>query len=348
MKKYVVLAAAIAMVAFASCNKEEKGFVTLTVGGEPTENTDKQVYNSALNSVMFQNSDQMFINGRLANIACLNDDDDPYTTTDGYSYRAQLSVPTGSLMGQSFLAVYPASSIDAEWMDVATDYYPVTMVENFHMIPQYKEAATNPAAEGTEFSGDYQCWPMAAFATCGECVANDGYFQLKNAVAVFSPAIMYGMDFYNALARQFSLVTVNSVENVPALVLDKVVLSSTEPLAGLGRIENVRTSEPYVFIEDEPIYSIEADNTGAIKPLPAMGLEQRFEIMGNITVPPFQHDGVLTQQVYFHMDINGQTYSFVQTSPRVNVQAASVVRGKRTILAVNMFDAVYANQVMML
>lgn len=336
MKKYFVLAA-IAMIAFAGCKKEESGMVALKVGVENTDGMDKQTYNTQLNRIMF-NGEDMWVNGTTYGISPLNGDDDPYTTTEN-SYRAGLNVPVSVLYGQSFIAGYPDGAFNG-FYDATSGIWELAdgMLDDAYMICDVNAIDEQGNVEMDPYQ--YRAWPMVAYDECGSCVAESGRFIMKNTVAILSPSFLYGINWFAAMNATYSMgydmTRISNANALPDVTVTKVELvSSSELLSGPAYVANVTTAEPklvmdgacrenMITLNDCGTYT-HADNNNFTNP----------NIIGQIPVAVFQHETDLVMNVYFTIG----DYNFVYHGPAVHFTPDMTVRSKRTVLQINMRDA---------
>lgn len=340
MKKYFVLAA-IAMVAFAGCKKEEKGMVTLTAGFENAYNQDKQTYNCQLNRIMFNGGDMMIVNGSEYGVTPLNDDQDPFTISSN-SYRGALEVPATVLYGQAFLAGYPAEVFDGaadgtSWNLVSDEDEGIGFRQSTNLICDVNAMDVQGNVEMNVY--DYRIWPMVAYDECGSCVAQDGRFLLKNTVAILTPSFLYGVNWFAAMNTKFNMgydmSQIASANDLPEVSVSKVVISSSyEPLHGAAHLEDINTTEPHVvmdaptganYIELNECGTYDADmNPGFTNP----------NFMGQIPVAPFVNRTDLTMDVYFTIGNRNFVYRGVPTT----FDHSMTLRSVRTVLQVNMRD----------
>lgn len=354
MKKYFVLAA-IAMIAFAGCKKEESGMVTLKVGVENADGMDKQTYNVQLNRIMFNGQDAMVINGGVYGVRPLNEDNDPYTTGLN-SYRADLNIPGNVLYGQRFLAGYPALAFDGDY-DAAADSWNLKydevewsaglwgesdMICDVNALDEQGNVAINPSF--------YRTWPMVAYDECGSCIAENGRFLLRNTVAVVSPSFIYGINWFSAMNDQFGMgYDMNNITNanqLPAIEVDQVVLrSSVEPLFGPAHVEGVSTDNPIVVMDASRGTNgmITLNNCGTYTSQNNPNFTNPC-IIGQIPVAVFQNETGFQMDVFFTIG----NYHFVYHSDVVTFNENTLVRSKRTVLQINMRDAVNMNRFQML
>lgn len=331
MKKYVVLAAAIAMVAFAGCKKEESGLVTLNIATENTVSNDKQSYEADYSRVIFNDGDDIYVNGIVGSVTALNGETDPYTTDGpmGFSYKGQITVDPAAV-GSDFLVVYPGPN---NGINYVSDEYRCTFVSDFAMVPEVAQGY--PTYAGTQLTSDYQPWPMAAYYTCGQCVLEDGRFVLKNAVATLTPSILYGVAWYNAMAARNGWDAIYNPAELPAIVVDAVeIVSSDAPLCGEAKLVDLNTSNPRAEIFADRGYQLSA--------IAVDGTEHYYNLnpqfIGEIPVAPIMTTTTLVMNMHFHMIINGTEHYFVYQGGRSTIPAGTIARGVRTVLQVNMRD----------
>lgn len=330
MKKYVVLAAAIAMVAFAGCKKEENGLVTLTIGVENPVSMDKQSYQPELTSVMFNRLDEMFVNGVSYEVVPLNNDENDFTTDD-ISFKGQIRVDPTTVNGSAFLAVYPSMTAQGYGLGYDGEYYTCEFLTEPYMVSDIVRGTDGVAFDG--FS--YNPWPLATYYTCGHCVLEDGRFFLRNTVATLCPSVLYGTAWYNAFADQFGLVRVNNPSELPQITISKVVIeSSNAPLTGSAYIADLYTDEPYCVIDGNMGYEIDAYADDSYAYAYTFGYQYDIRYCGEIPVAPITVATALTMDLYF--SINGIDY--VYEGVPCDVAANVIGRGQRIPLLVNMRD----------
>lgn len=328
MKKYVVLAAAIAMVAFAGCKKEEKGLVTLKIGTENVASNSKEAYEADYSRILFEAGDGIYINGVEGYVTPLNGDPDPYTT-DYYSFKAQIDVAPSAVSGQEFTAVYPGADQGIMFED---GLYTCEFISTPGLIPEVRVSGHSMGV------GIYQPWPMVAHYTCGSCVLEDGRFVMKNAVAVLTPSILYGATWFNEMANRFSFPTA-SPDELPEIYVDGVdIMSSTIPLYGNAHLENLDTDAPIAVINDGEGFDGGVSTVNAYASGEGFGYSLSPQFVGELPIAPFTGRGELTMNMYFHFDWYGNTYYFVYHGERCIVPEYTLRRGVRTILQVNMRD----------
>lgn len=157
MKKITFLAAAVAMLAFASCNKEE-GQVALKFGGE-RYTSDKQAYED--NYVRFTNGEDIFVNGIAYH---LNAKSDGRTATVWCPAQEEYNV------------VYGDVTIDEATGDILTTF---------------KNRVMGISEGYTTLGANHNPWPLTAYVTDA-----DENFTLRHAVAIVSGGIKLGGSFF--------------------------------------------------------------------------------------------------------------------------------------------------------
>jgi len=337
MKKLTVLFAAIAMIAFAGCKKEnttnyvadENGMVTLRMSGETWQNTGKQTYMDLFNRVAFDVDDEVFINGVTAAITPC---DVNGSTTDESenditrSFYGMMTVNGNVLTGDDYV-LYPAGIFTAGTAADMSDYTCELFEERALIQPDMDVML----GEGFE-------WPMAAKLSGNQ-------FLLKNAVAVVTPSIKYGAPFVNALANMTDSPIANENYNpltsaTPELYVEEVQLVSTDQvLNGLGHLENMAT-EPTLTMDANGGYTISVMDLD-IACAATSGSET---LLGSLTVPPFAAGKHLQLIVKFKLMFDsGAIYHFTFTGTNMELTDEpmnnSVLRSGRSILCANLSTA---------
>lgn len=334
MKKYFVLVA-VALIAFAGCKKEESGMVTLTVGVENTNGVDKQTYNVDLNRIMF-NQESMLVNGTECQINPLNGDNDPYTVSTN-SYKAQIQAPN-SLFANDFLAVYPTGCFEYGTYDASADTWTLSDPMQGTDITMICDHNTDDMGN-VMLDDNYRYWPMVAYDECGECVAENGMFVMRNTVAVLSPSFIYGRNWFEALVRQYALpydMSGITAANLPNVTINSIVITSMDqPLSGNCHVKDVKTAAPTLVMDErQGENSLTFYNCGTI----SASQNESFRnpnIIGQIPIAPFVGDAHLKIEMTFTIG----NYRFKYTSPRpVEIAEGTTKRNERTVLQVNMRD----------
>jgi len=346
MKKLTVLFAAIAMIAFAGCKKEnttnyvadENGMVTLRMSGETWQNSSKQTYVDFFNRVAFDMNDEVFINGVTATITPC---DVNGSTTDesendiARSFYGMMTVNGNVLTGDDYV-LYPAGIFTAGTAADMSDYTCELFEERALIQPDMDVML----GEGFE-------WPMAAKLSGNQ-------FLLKNAVAVVTPSIKYGPAFVNALYNMDNSFIANETyvhgtTAVPQLFVEEVQLVSTDQvLNGLGHIENIAT---------EPTLTMEANGGNTII-IPELNINCAATtgsetLLGGLTVPPFAAGKHLQLIVKFRLEFaNGGIYHCIFTGNNLELDeipgdegGVSILRSGNTTLCANLSTASSASKI---
>lgn len=245
MKKYTFFAVALATIAFVGCNKDNKfvpdenGMVSIMLSGEKHVSQDKQAFSGQWDQIFFTNEDSMYVNGGACAITCIPNGDGTSTTE---SNLGSVAIPA-ELVYNPLYAFYPTSVFTP---GTAADYsdWTVTMKNNVVLISPDAEAGVR-----TPMSAIHQNWPLTAYVP--DVTTNDNV-QLKNNVALMTPAVKYGHNFVRDLTRNRLTGETFDGTNYPTLVVEKVVLSSSNTiLTGTGHIEHLNSSEPYLVMDGE-------------------------------------------------------------------------------------------------
>ena len=347
MKKYTVLAAAIAMVAFAGCNKEEKntlpvenGMVTFTVTGEKYSSADKQNYNTADQFIEFSQNEACWTNGYYAPLTLLDQATlEELADALATSRIARLSVPE-DYATLPFTVLYPADV----FVEGAAEDFPQWNCPMLSEVEWIREVNNGNSVLAT---GVHSSWPMAAVVNQG----GYGSFQLRNCVAVVSPSIKFGTAFLQAFARNNNL----TYDETATVEVTSVVLTANVPLSGDAHIDFTGAYPTLVMDETEnannntlTIYP----STEVMEPV-VFGVDAGIErIMGNAAVAPMHAGNTLKMDVYFTLhtaegDIscryNGNTVTLTE-----NAEQISILRSCRTTLCMNLFSATGASKVTIL
>lgn len=331
MKKFFVLAA-VAMVAFAGCKKEESA-VMLKVGIEDATSMDKQTYNVQLNRVLFDNNDMgMIINGNTLQLSLLNE------SSYGTSNKAEVG-PISFQNGDEFLAGYPASVFDA----VNGDEWPLAMpmANNVAMVEDHDEYASE--AGDISIDGDYRAWPMVSYNECGPCVAQQSWFELKNTVAILSPAIDYGYNWIAEMVRSkgllYDLSTYHTNNDLPDITIRGIeIISTNEPLCGAAYVKDVKTANPTLWM-DRSAYADQANYSLSLNAYSTISHTQNpnflnTNIIGQIPIAKFQQSTALIMKIHF--TILDQNYVY-ESNPRT-FGIDETARSQRTVLVANFRD----------
>lgn len=327
MKKCTFAIAALAVVLFAGCNKEENT-VTLQVGGEVAQDMSKEGWCSGLNQVMFTEGDDILLTSSTGvqtyvlnpNTSRMASYDAAYAAT-GASYYATFDA-SRACIGSPAYAYYPAAAFSNDGNTVA-----LNAEGNFFNIVENGTAGTDiiPIA-------DAQKWPMVSYQP--EVNENTTFF-LYNTVALISPAVKFGRNFLISMNEVYSCgIDVTNLNNV-SLTIDDIYLRADQPIRGMGYIANARTAN-----EDSTVScKVVLDSPGLEYYEGDYGMQPRnivpsngttIDVLGNIAVP-------VMERVQMHMDVyftlNGQSFVWHGNDAVLNLG-----RSQRTTLIANLYD----------
>ena len=325
MKKYTVLFAALAVVALAGCKKEENKVNGILVGGEKFVSMDKQAYSPDFQYVMFDGTDGFLFNDVEYTYTMVDNPTDMNEITGGFSNWAVLNVP-GSAVVDDVTLLYPANifpiNIDATGM---------------MMVSEAPNAGDpNPITSCV--------WPMgyhdATFQSHGE-------IMLRNAIALVTPAVKYGAPcMQNLFANNpaFANYTFDQA-NPPVMMVTNVELVADTKLTGDAEIVFDAEDVPCMVMTEAMTEATDALNMDA----PELGVEIPFAgnvmtIVGNMPVTPALNGANMTINVYFTLEVEGETFNCVYSGDVV----ADVARSGRTTYIANMFTAQNWNKITVL
>lgn len=332
MKKYTVILAAFAMLAFAACNQEqEKGYtlnddgtVNITIGCTAPDNNAKQSFNGERMRIFFTAGDQIMINGDAANP--YNVTPKPTTvagTTDNMSNKASvMNVPQSDSYEFFFTAqTYHTNPDGSLYVDMLSE---VNLLGN---------GVSNP------FTDDNQAWPM--YALCNDITAlGENGVMLLNAVGVISPTIIYGPEFCDAAFATLAGVTSFNANECPNLRVDHVVIKSNQKMTGHATLNKTNPANPYIQMDGGPwmpagqMDQVICHVTNPQNMIPTAGEQQVLNVVGNLPIAPGVYQPSYQMDIYFEVDINGTTYYYVFQTITVQHEFATN-RSRRDWLAVN-------------
>lgn len=322
MKKITFAIAALAVVLFAGCNKEEST-VTLRFGGEVCQSSDKEGWSTSLNQVLFTQGDALLLNGVRYSIdpieAPATEPNASYTSTSA-SYYGEINASVNCINSPAYV-YYPAGIFNGTTATLVEDR---ALVEN--------DMNNVNTMDGTN------AWPMVSYLSN---VTADSRFLLYNTTGLVSPAVKFGRNFLLGMNGK-GYITLDEA-NSPNTQLDitNIRLVSTDVyLSGKGQVQNVESTELggdnvncNLVLTDDLSYEVTSvANVYGITPDPAI-----MHYVGNVAVPQFAN-GHLMMIVDFA--INGAEFRY--TSAEVEV---SLARSQRLTLIANFMDAVSANRV---
>ena len=268
-------------------------------------------------------------------------------TTETHSNEADVAVPA-ELVGYPAIAMYPSflftpGTAITPGSPVDITDWTVEIKDDVDLI--YPESVTGNYVDLNEV-GSFQNWPLTAYIS--ELGASPK-LQLKNNVALLTPAAKYGYNFVAALVANNSAlagITIDA-DNLPELRITNVVLSSPDhKLTGVGHIENATTQNPYLVM-DEPISGRDEmicyvwGNFGMEEGMNVIPSPVYPTLLGHVPVAPFANDGTehLKVEVYFNITFGTTVYYFKYTGNEVEInQYNPIIRSERTTLSLDFYS----------
>ncbi|MCQ2296710.1 MAG: hypothetical protein MJZ45_04870 [Bacteroidales bacterium] len=326
MKKVMIVVAAMAMIAFSGCKKDSDTFM-LRVTGVNAESSDKEGWYNVGNQVVFQQGDQVFVNGLQKRLEL---EADAIDAAGNYSRFAMVEMCPDQLNYPATL-LYPASAYS---YDDVTDAMSTTVPVRLTM----------PAA-GTAYAvslrqGDFVSqWPLVAYL---DEVTRGSVFSLKNTTALIAPAIKFGANFISSFNQQYS----TNYTSAATLTVTEVRFLSDNYIAGPGFVENIETANndnpACVFHVDptwEPsniIYAYPAEDTPAI----TVTNGDRIDIVGNFPVAELPNGANVKMVIYFTINEGGnsQEMTYVSDNLTVGQNGLSIRRNERTTMTAPFFS----------
>jgi len=338
MKKYSILVAAFAVLAFVGCKKDnngslvadQNGMITLEMSGETHQDNGKQSFFGTANRIFFNEGDQMIVNGSVCNVtpqAVAGDE----LATEYLSYKAKVAIPAEYAYTPLY-AMYPAELFT---LGTAADYSDMT-VEMYDEVDLF-----TVADEAVMLSGSsYQPWPMTAYLEN----LNTPRIQLKNNIALVTPSVKFGYPFVNQFVQDNNLTVTVDPNNLPTLNVEKVVISSSaQKLYGSnGYIDGLATQEPKLVFPGTPETPstitcwVPIDRgTGII----ATGTSEW--LLGNVAVPPMAAGKHVKMDVYFSLQFGDATpiECIYEGDEIVLPNDRAIGRSRRATFVCNLFDA---------
>lgn len=339
MHKYLFLITLMVAFALSSCEKENKenqiserdGMVTFEMAGELNQSDSKQTLHAPACQIFFDNSDNVLLsrNGGNAfdtlNVYPVPISGNPFAT-EYCSYKAEFSVPVEYTV-EPFVIKYPASAF----------------FNNGHRVLMEPEVTLIPA-DGTMhvmYSAN-QSWPMTAYVPG----TNTTRIQLKNTIAIATPAVKYGFPFINKFTSDYAsdLPIVNPNEP-PVLYIDRIDLVSDDNILwGEGYINGLETEEPTLGI---------FSNTGGHRlichaphaPMGVFAVDHTTDngevLIGNVPIPPMHTGQHIKMNVYFRLEYDdGYVFYCKYCGNNLTIPNDEVLgRSRRAILICDMFNA---------
>lgn len=335
MKKYSVLFAALAVIALAGCKKEEiRGGIV--IGGETYQNVDKQAYSPDYLAVFFDGTDNILWNGVVYPYTMIDNPTSRNTVTT-YSHYALLNVPTDAIV------------------DDVTILYPG---ETSISIPATGTIMVNQANNaGLPNHIDNCIWPMGYHSSNFH---SHGQIILKNAVALISPAVKYGVTCFQGIvdanSAVFGPMNLTSAdfavaEDLPAMVVTSVELSSTDRrLTGPAHIQFDDADIPCMVMdgtigESADVLAVAAPGVGVTIPAAA----DQYKNVGFIPVTPALVGGNISMKVFFDFYLeDGTILHCVYNGESKAVAENHIIRGYITDFRINMNTPQNASKVQIL
>ena len=338
MKKYSILVAAFAVLAFVGCKKDnngslvadQNGMITLEMSGETHQDNGKQSFFGTANRIFFNDGDQMIVNGSVCNVtpqAVAGDE----LATEYLSYKAKVAI-LAEYAYTPLYAMYPAELFT---LGTAADYsdMTVTMYDTIDMF--------TVADEAVMLSGSsYQPWPMTAYLEN----LNTPRIQLKNNIALVTPSVKFGYPFVNQFVQDNNLNVTVDPNNLPTLNVEKVVISSSDQnlYGNNGYIDGLTTQEPKLVFPGTPETPstitcwVPIDRgTGII----ATGTSEW--LLGNVAVPPMAAGKHVKMDVYFSLQFGDAAPidCIYEGDEIVLPNDRAIGRSRRATFVCNLFDA---------
>lgn len=325
MKKYTVLFAALAVIALAGCKKEENKVNGILVGGEKFVNMDKQAYSPDFQYVMFDGTDGFLFNNVEYDYTMVDNPTDRNEVTT-YSNYAVLNVPGSAIPDGEVTMLYPSTVFPLNFS-----------ATGMMMVSEAPNAGDPNAVDGC-------VWPMGYHV---DNFSSHGTIQLKNAVAIITPAVKYGAPcMQNLFARNpaFANLTFDNA-NPPVMTVTHVELVANSKLTGDAVVVFDENDLPTVQMSDAmtgatDVLDMDAPNLGVNIPFAGNSIN----IVGNMPVTPELNGAELTINLYFTLNCGTQTFNCKYTGEPIDpttlaTTTVPVQRSKRTTLVANMFTA---------
>ncbi len=338
MKKYSILVAAFAVLAFVGCKKDnngslvadQNGMITLEMSGETHQDNGKQSFYGTANRIFFDEGDQMIVNGSVCNVTPLAVTGDDLAT-EYRSYKAKVSI----LAEYAYTPLYAMYPADVFTLGTATDYSDMT-VEMYNDVDLFTVADNNVILTGSS----YQPWPMTAYLAD----LNTPRIQLKNNIALVTPSVKFGYPFVNQFVQDNNLNVTVDPNNLPTLNVEKVIISSSDQnlYGSNGYIDGLTTQEPKLVFPGTPTTPsaitcwVPADRgTGII----ATGTSEW--LLGNVAVPPMAAGKHVKMDVYFSLQFGDATpiECIYEGDEIVLPNDRAIGRSRRATFVCNLFDA---------
>ena len=324
MKKCTFAIAALAVVLFAGCNKEENT-VTLQVGAEVAQDMSKEGWCSGLNQVLFTDGDYIMMSSSTGvhsyalrpNTDRVSTYDAEYTTS-GASYYATFDA-SRECIGSPAYAYYPASVFNENGI------VSLNATGNFFSIVE------NTTGSEVVTISEAQMWPMVSYQPE---VNENTTFYLYNTVALISPAVKLGRNFIIAMNEEFSLgINIANIYNDVNLTIDDIYLRADQPIRGLGYIDNAETANQNSTVDCKVVLTDDTSLEGDYGMNPRviqLSNGTTIDVLGNIAVPVMDN-ATFVMDVYF--TLNNQQFVW-----HGNPTTLDLLRSQRTTFIANLYD----------
>lgn len=299
MKKYLVILAASSLLVFASCNKEknqaytvEGNKIVLNVAGELPNDNAKQTWSGERLRIFFNSGDQININGTDYSLSCYPSNI-PGTSTSVSNY-ARVTCDLAS----DYHLFYPAEAYTVTDGDNEGEYVAtVNMPTHVTLIP-------NLAMNRFSTMNYVPVWPLYTYLneeTMNSTLSttDDGArFELKNAVALIAPAVIYGQEWAEVVFGG----TYATPEDCPTLYFTDVVISANEKLTGAATLNTEDATAPYIVMDNTVAEgSMDKVYCHLDSPVAITGLATSHVMLGNVAAPVMPAGTSFQVNLYFYV-----------------------------------------------
>jgi len=314
MKKYFVILAVSSLIVFAGCKKEntnqaysiEGNKIVMNIAGEiPTDNPTKQAWSGERLRIFFNSGDQININGTEHSLSCYPSNI-PGTSTSVSNY-ARVSCD----LADDYHLFYPAN-IYTVTPDNSTT--PATYVATV-ALPGEVSLINNDAMVNFASMNNVPVWPLythlndAALhpttTTTGATTEDGARFELKNAVAIIAPEIIYAQEWAEVVFGG----TYATPADCPTLYVTDVVITCNEhSLHGASTLNTADPTAPYLMMDD----TIANGTNNKIvchldNPKVITGQAGVNQMLGNVAAPVMYMNHTFQVNIYFYTVIDGTT-----------------------------------------
>lgn len=340
----MIAVAAMAMIAFAGC-KKESNTITLGVGMEQPQGSDKEAWYNAGNQVAFEVNDAALINGRVYELTL-----DPAGNVAGnstYSLLAKVELNGAELSRPAYM-YYPANDFQYNETYTAPDMAQHVMSLLNPYGSMYMPLCSNDFGAITTAGNE---WPLVAYLPRVEqsCV-----FKLKNTTALFAPAVKVGQNFIDSYNAKFS--TNISYDNFRVRLNSMTVYCPEHPLFGVGYIENPESAyndDAACKFRIDPALGNDYNNTlvaytgrnngvGIVRNDAHQAMDI-IQYVGYCPVPEYT-DGTLNVVMNFTiMDDDTEVATYNYTANPITINSNTLLRNQRCTLVLDCYSPRAAN-----